>query len=203
LTKEEAATILVELRKEAKNPEDISKNDLLFILDSISENSIEKMIQEQEYSKRKAEQQEEENAKLKKEIEKEVEEKKIALAKEGEKEIVINNIRGKIKDKCHRKWTERVNCCLWVIWGLPMSIIVFFELYLFSYGPIFLAFIITIVFAELRFQKNFLSKLPPKITEWIPSKWLNFFPEIRSNFEKKLTERCITKERENTGLDST
>lgn len=65
--KQALATIL-ELRRQAKKPEDIKGDDLTDILDTISESSIEKYVKEQELFKIQAAQEKKENENLKDEI---------------------------------------------------------------------------------------------------------------------------------------
>jgi hypothetical protein len=65
LTEEQAVATIINLRKQARKPEDIEEDNVKNILDSISEESVEKYLQEQEYFKNKAKENEEENEKLK------------------------------------------------------------------------------------------------------------------------------------------
>ena len=65
LTSEQAISIIVELRKRAKKPEDIEVNEITSILESISEDSIEKIRMEQEFFKTNASKQKNENTILK------------------------------------------------------------------------------------------------------------------------------------------
>lgn len=65
LTKNQAAATIVALRNQAKKPEEISGNDVLSILESITEESIEKFIHEHEHLKNKVNIESEENTKLK------------------------------------------------------------------------------------------------------------------------------------------
>ena len=68
LNEKQALATIVELRRESKKPEDIKADDLSDILDTISENNIEKYIQEQELFKIQTQKQKEENENLKKEL---------------------------------------------------------------------------------------------------------------------------------------
>jgi len=68
ITEADAKAIFVELRKQAKKPEEISANDISDALSVISESSIEKFIQEQTHFKNKAQEQAKENELLKAEI---------------------------------------------------------------------------------------------------------------------------------------
>ncbi|MDO5106260.1 hypothetical protein [Capnocytophaga sp.] len=65
ITKEEVISTLVNLRSEAKKPEEINENNILNILGSIEENTIENHLKEQELFKLKADKNEKENSKLK------------------------------------------------------------------------------------------------------------------------------------------
>lgn len=66
LNEKQALATIVELRRESKKPEDIKADDLSDILDTISENNIEKYVQEQELFKIQTQKQKEENENLKK-----------------------------------------------------------------------------------------------------------------------------------------
>ncbi|MDA3807232.1 MAG: hypothetical protein PF440_04880 [Thiomicrorhabdus sp.] len=68
LTQQEALSTIVELRKRARKPEDINENDLSLILESISEDNIERYAKEHELFKAKASRQKDENLKLKAEL---------------------------------------------------------------------------------------------------------------------------------------
>ena len=70
LNEKQALATIVELRRESKKPEDIKADDLSDILDTISENNIEKYVQEQELFKIQTQKQKEENENLKKELSK-------------------------------------------------------------------------------------------------------------------------------------
>ena len=59
---------LLELRKQMKKPEEIKEKDISSILDSISEDSIEVFLQEQEHQKNKANKEAKENIILKKDL---------------------------------------------------------------------------------------------------------------------------------------
>jgi hypothetical protein len=80
LTKEEAIARIVELRQQVKKPEEILIDDLENVLDTISEENIDRYIEEQDFLKSKNKKKDEENLKLKKEIE----QNKLQLAKEVE-----------------------------------------------------------------------------------------------------------------------
>lgn len=64
LNEKQALATIVELRRESKKPEDIKADDLSDILDTISENNIEKYVQEQELFKIQTQKQKEENENL-------------------------------------------------------------------------------------------------------------------------------------------
>ena len=68
LTEEDAVAVIVELRKKAKRPEEIHEYEMRFVLDSITEGSVEKFIQEQEHFKNRVQKQEEEIMKLKQDL---------------------------------------------------------------------------------------------------------------------------------------
>lgn len=65
LNKEQAVATIVELRRQAKKPEEIETNDLTEILDCISEDNIETYIEEQNYLNIQNQKQREENEDLK------------------------------------------------------------------------------------------------------------------------------------------
>lgn len=70
LNEKQALATIVELRRESKKPEDIKADDLSDILDTISENNIEKYVQEQELFKIQTQKQKEENEITKKNFQK-------------------------------------------------------------------------------------------------------------------------------------
>jgi len=70
INKQQAIALIVELRKQAKKPEDISEYDVEDVLKSIEERSIEQYLQEEELFKNKAQIQEKENIKLKENLKK-------------------------------------------------------------------------------------------------------------------------------------
>lgn len=104
----------MELRRESKKPEDIKADDLSDILDSISENNIEKYVQEQELFKIQTQKQKEENEDLKKELlkanikyqqkEQTVELQNLKLKEYERRILVIEN--DKIKDTFFKKRKE-------------------------------------------------------------------------------------------------
>jgi len=90
LTEEQAKARIIDLRNQVRKPEEI-KNDIVSdVLNAITEDSLEKFIEEQSHFKIKAEKQEEDNIKLleeleaKKEVEKELLTAKQDLLKEKE-----------------------------------------------------------------------------------------------------------------------
>ena len=105
---------IVELRRESKKPEDIKADDLSDILDTISENNIEKYVQEQELFKIQTQKQKEENENLKKELskvnikyqqkEQTVELQNIKLKEYEQRILIIEN--DKIKDTFFKKRKE-------------------------------------------------------------------------------------------------
>lgn len=64
INEDQARASIVELRKQTKNPEDIRKEEVESILDSISEESIDKFLKEQEHFKNKAQNEALENIRL-------------------------------------------------------------------------------------------------------------------------------------------
>ena len=84
LTEEQAKSRIIDLRNQVRKPEEI-KNDIVSdVLNSITEDSLEKFIEEQSHFKNKAEKQEEDNIKLLEELEtkKDVEKKLLTTKKE-------------------------------------------------------------------------------------------------------------------------
>ncbi len=65
ITEDQAKATIITLRKQARKPEDITKDDLNSILDDISEESIEAYIKDQEHSKLRTLQIDQENKDLK------------------------------------------------------------------------------------------------------------------------------------------
>ena len=85
LSQDQAKASIIELRKQTKKPEDLVDEDITSILDSISEDSLDSFLKEQEHFKSEAKKEAIENRRLKedlsiKEIElKEVEQVKVNL----------------------------------------------------------------------------------------------------------------------------
>jgi hypothetical protein len=85
LTQDQAKASIVELRKQTKKPEDIVDEDISSILDSISEDSLDSFLKEQEHFKNEARKEAIENKKLKDDLSimeielKEIEEVKASL----------------------------------------------------------------------------------------------------------------------------
>lgn len=114
LNEKQALATIVELRRESKKPEDIKVDDLSDILDTISENNIEKYVQEQELFKIQTQKQKEENENLKKELskvnikyqqkEQTVELQNIKLKEYEQRILIIEN--DKIKDTFFKKRKE-------------------------------------------------------------------------------------------------
>ncbi|PLX51153.1 MAG: hypothetical protein C0613_00670 [Desulfobulbaceae bacterium] len=69
ITEEQAKSRLINLRKQARKPEDIQQDEIKSILSTISEDSLERFIREQEISERQAQIQSKENTELKAELE--------------------------------------------------------------------------------------------------------------------------------------
>ena len=116
LNEKQALATIVELRRESKKPEDIKADDLSDILDTISENNIEKYVQEQELFKIQTQKQKEENENLKKELskvnikyqqkEQTVELQNIKLKEYEQRILIIEN--DKIKDSLKREKSIRL-----------------------------------------------------------------------------------------------
>ncbi|NTV54938.1 MAG: hypothetical protein HGA16_00340, partial [Candidatus Moranbacteria bacterium] len=70
IDEKQAALTVVNLRNQAKKPEEIDKDNISFILDSLSADNLDKMVEEQEYFKHKAREFEQENVELRKEVNK-------------------------------------------------------------------------------------------------------------------------------------
>lgn len=70
LNEKQVALTIVNLRNQAKGPEEIIDDNISFVLDSLSENNLDKIIEEQEHFKNKAQKLEQENIELKIEVEK-------------------------------------------------------------------------------------------------------------------------------------
>ncbi len=104
LTEDQTRARLVNLRRQTRKPEDIQHDEITSILDSISEDSIERFIREQEISKLNVKEKNIENNKLKLELE----EKERTLLKNknareiAEKELQKSNLSSlelRLKDK--------------------------------------------------------------------------------------------------------
>lgn len=95
LTEEQAVATIANLRNQARKPEDIEEDDVKNILDSISEGSIEKYLQEQEYFKNKTKENKVEIEKLKEDISI----KKLQLQEKEKKEIELINKTIETKDE--------------------------------------------------------------------------------------------------------
>lgn len=81
LTEEEAIAVIVNLRKQAKKPEEIVAENISDVLEMISDTNIEKYINEQHLFKDKAQKQAIENVSLKNEL---VDKEKIIIEKDNE-----------------------------------------------------------------------------------------------------------------------
>lgn len=68
LTQDQAKASIIELRKQSKKPEEIRDEDISSILDSISEDSLESFLKEQEHFKSEAKKEALENKKLKEDL---------------------------------------------------------------------------------------------------------------------------------------
>ncbi len=109
MTKEEAVSTLVNLRSEAKKPEDINEENIETILSSIEESSIEKHIKEQDLFKQKAKEQEAENLKLKEKIDKSSLKEELLNEEIKKKESELKKYReaeraSKLKDFQNEQW---------------------------------------------------------------------------------------------------
>lgn len=102
LTEKEAVATIVELRKQAKRPEEINENDISDVLISISEGSIENYFQEQELFKGKAQKQEEENKRLKQDLAIKEQELQLKDKENEEKEKELQKYREQEKQKEER-----------------------------------------------------------------------------------------------------
>lgn len=90
ITEEQVKARFVNLRSQARKPEEILQDEVSLILDVISEDSLEKFLADQEYFKVKAKKQAEENINLKKEIiEKD---NKIDEIVKNQEELTLQNI---------------------------------------------------------------------------------------------------------------
>lgn len=69
LTEEQAKARIINLRSQVRKPEDIEHDDVLSVLDAITEDSLEQFIQEQEHFKIEAAKQVEENIQLRESLE--------------------------------------------------------------------------------------------------------------------------------------
>jgi hypothetical protein len=96
LNERQVALAIVDLRKQAKKPEDIVADNLTFVLQSISEINLDKILEEQEHFKVKAKKHEEENMQLKDEV------NKINVILEKQKEN-LNEL-----EKTHKKETLEI-----------------------------------------------------------------------------------------------
>lgn len=97
LTEEQAVATIAELRREAKKPEDIEKDDLQEILRSIDESSIEIYLKEQEIFKNKVAKQEQENERLKRTLQQLEDEKK------SKEEQLLEELRKKEKENLEKE----------------------------------------------------------------------------------------------------
>ncbi len=103
LSQQQALSTIVELRKRARKPEDINENDLSFILESISEDNIERYVKEQELFKAKASKQKDENIKLKEGLllkEAEIENNKLMLTELQKK---VQSLEKKEKESIEKR----------------------------------------------------------------------------------------------------
>jgi len=69
LTEEQAKARIINLRSRVRKPEDIERDDVLSVLDTITEDSLEQFIQEQEHFKIESAKQVEENIQLRESLE--------------------------------------------------------------------------------------------------------------------------------------
>ncbi len=90
ITEEQVKTRFLNLRAQAKKPEEIVHDEVSLILDVISEDNLEKFIADQEHFKIKAEKQAEENINLKKEIAEKV--YKIDEIVKSQEKLTLQNI---------------------------------------------------------------------------------------------------------------
>lgn len=83
INEDQAKASIIELRKQAKKPEDIREDEIETILESISETSIEIFLKEQEHFKNRAIQESKENVQLKEDLFKKENEVQIQLDKQN------------------------------------------------------------------------------------------------------------------------
>lgn len=69
LTEEQAKSRIIDLRNQVRKPEEIKNDTVNDVLNAITEDSLEKFIEEQSHFKNKAEKQQEDNIKLREELE--------------------------------------------------------------------------------------------------------------------------------------
>jgi hypothetical protein len=104
LTEDQTKARLVNLRSQTRKPEDIRQDEITSILDSISEDSLERFIREQEISKINVEQTNIENIKLKLELE---EKEKTLINNKNDRDVAqkelelsnISSLETRLKDK--------------------------------------------------------------------------------------------------------
>lgn len=83
INEDQAKASIIELRKQAKKPEDIREDEIETILESISETSIEVFLKEQEHFKNKSIQESKENVQLKEDLSKKEDEVQIHIDKQN------------------------------------------------------------------------------------------------------------------------
>lgn len=91
LTEEQVKARLVDLKSNVRKPEDIVKDSVVDVLHTITEDSLDKFIEEQKYFKDSAEQQKKENVYLKTELSKKGQLEKDL--KESKNQVVIEKIK--------------------------------------------------------------------------------------------------------------
>ena len=124
LTEDQAKARIIDLRNQVRKPEEI-KNDIVSdVLNAITEDSLEKFIEEQSHFKIKAEKREEDNIKLleeletKKEVEKELLTTKQDLLKEKENlKDTLKRQKKPLDKKAERKYKNLKTTLIFIILG--------------------------------------------------------------------------------------
>lgn len=127
LTKDQVALAVIDLRKQAKKPEDVKNDELPYILDSISESSIDKVFQEQELFRISAKKHQEENVNLKEKLtdqqkinqehlSKNIELKEVLLLEKKSRFVILDNLKN--------KFDRQVNLYILIMYKLMPIVIV-------------------------------------------------------------------------------
>lgn len=97
ITEEQAKARIVNLRNNIKKPEEIKNEDISSILHTISEDSLEQFIKEQEFFKNQAEKNARENVYLKKDLTNK--DKALKKSEETSAAVLIKSLKNRIQDK--------------------------------------------------------------------------------------------------------